>query len=403
MAKKKSQKGVPAKRRTAKVTPPWSNLFGYPLSPEPDPAWIEFAKAHRGHPSLKGDSIYAIPPQLLEAIRKMAPKFLNPEETQFERDLADAAGVGFFLKRRIQYELLETGKPQPKASEWDERLSTVSTGMKGMLVEQMRENGASVAEIEGYWKLERQMRTRLKERQAGYAGWLVTEPAFRQDCMLVRRHLRRRLQRLGGFPCFPMSFFAESPGYLAKRDRPFYAAYMRFYRDWSLHTMATWKLPVPMRPEMGDPSFYDLRRVHEAGMTLFLPWYLSREKDLKVREVCEQKAILMRPSHLAGWLERTKHFGHDRYAVMLNLYVYLELALKARYGDRIRGNTQALDYALGHFLVACSLGGDVDLSSEESIRKIRQEMQRRLARPLPEDGAAEADQHLSEGSDDGKG
>jgi hypothetical protein len=154
---------------------------------------------------------------------------------------------------------------------------------------------------------------------------------------------------------------------------------------------------------MGDPSFYDLRRVHEAGLTLFLPWYLSREKDLKLREVCEQQAILMRPSHLAGWLERTKHFGHERSAVMLNLYVYLELALKARYGDRIRGNTQALDYALGHFLVACSLGGDVDLSSEESIRKIRQEMQRRLARPLPEDGAAEADQHLSEGSDDGKG
>jgi hypothetical protein len=400
MAKKRPQKEVSAERRTAKVTAPWSNLFVNPLSPEPDSAWIEFAKAHPQHPSLKDDCIYAIPRRLLEAIRKEAPKFFSPEETQFERDLADAAGVGFFLKRRIQYELLETGKPQPKATEWDERLSMVTAGMKGMLVEEMRENGASDAEIEGYWKLERQMRTRLKERQAGYAGWLVTEPAFRQDCTFVRKHLRRRLERLGGFPCFPMSFFGESPGYPAKRDRPFYDAYMGFYRDWSLHTMATWELPVPMRPEMGDPSFYDLRRVHESGMTLFLPWYLSREKDLKVREVCEQKAILMRPSHLAGWLERTKHFGHDRYAVMLNLYVYLERALKARYGDRIRGNTKAFDCALGRFLVWGSPGGDVDLSSEESIRKIRQEMQKRLARPLSEHGAAEADQHLSNRSDD---
>ena len=80
-------------------------------------------------------------------------------------------------------------------------------------------------------------------------------------------------------------------------------------------------------------------------------------------------------NHLSPWIERKpKNFGLDRYAVMLQLFVYLELALKARYRTKVYGKIPDLDHAFGRFI----RGADDEDEPSDSIKKIRQFMQRRL-------------------------
>ena len=57
---------------------------------------------------------------------------------------------------------------------------------------------------------------------------------------------------------------------------------------------------------------------------------------------------------------------------MLELYIYLELVLKRRYGDRIHRKVEFLDIAFNrYFYGSAKVSGD-------SVKQLRQEMNRRL-------------------------
>ena len=163
-------------------------------------------------------------------------------------------------------------------------------------------------------------------------------------------------------------------------DRQFYQDYMQFYRQWALDTLGTWELPVPMRPELTGPSFYPLSSVSGAGVVLFVPWYLLRDKDITLRELAEHNQIADLPQSLVPWIDGTpKNWGHERYQLMLELFVYLELCLARRYADRLKSNRERLDLAFSRHYCIQKDQLAAPARMLETIRKTRQEMNRRLS------------------------
>ncbi len=215
----------------------------------------------------------------------------------------------------------------------------------------MRKSGKSDKEIQACWDAKARMQERVEARKLGYAGWLVTHPDFHLARNRFRQQWQSNINKLGAFPALPRSFFGEQPPELQQRDHPFDMAYTSLYQDWGLHSLATWELPIPMRPEMAEPSFYHLPAVSSAGITFFVPWYMLRDKNLKLRELAEHKLILMSQPHLEDWLTgKPKDWGHERFAVMLKLYIYIELCLEVRYSNRMKRKRGKLDYAFGRFV-----------------------------------------------------
>lgn len=255
--------------------------------------------------------------------------------------------------------------------------------IREMLAEGMRESGVSEEEIQAQWTAERQMLERIETRKWGYAGWLVTNPDFHRARDMFRQQWEGKVASLERLPTLPMSFAGEAPEYPEEKDRPFFTAYTSFYRQWSLHSLATWDLPIPMRPELVHPSLYHQSALVGAGLPLFIPWYLLRDKDLKVRELAARTLTVTPQVHLRDWLEGKRDWGYERFSVMLQLYVYLELGLRARYGHRLKRQTERIDYALGRFFAKDPSRLHADITETENIRKIRQEMDRRLKRCVP--------------------
>ena len=170
-----------------------------------------------------------------------------------------------------------------------------------------------------------------------------------------------------------MSLMGEPPAPPAVEDREFYDDYLTVYQHWGLERLVSWELPVPLKPELVQPSLYHLTDLVSAGVLVFAPWYLLRDKTINLHVLANRKSVLSSTSHLKQWLGRkTDQWGHDRYARMLKLYVYLELALKARYGDRLRRQLDALDGAFAGFIY-----GD-PVRASDSVKKMRRELSRRL-------------------------
>ena len=378
----KGRRRPPEGARVVTFNPAWLSRIR-PVDAGPDPRWVAFAETCKGHTALRSDTIYALPEPLIDAIAAEIPDFWNEEEEHFERDLARLGGAGFFLKRSFSYQFL----PGPKLAEeearvsreMDERQTKAAGEIRQLMSGSMRECGRRDYQIEAYWTAEEQMLERFDARKWGYAGWLVTHPEFHRACDLFRRKWKSKINKLRGFPVQPMSFFGEVPPDPQEEDRRFYEAYTRFCQSWALHSFATWELPIPMRPELAHPSLYHLPALNEGGITLFVPWYLLRDADLKLRELTEHHLAFTPQPHLKEWLEgKPKNWGYDRYAVMLRVYIHLELSLKARYADKLKGCTGDLDYALGRFLCETPSIMDAEIREAENIRKIRLAMNRRL-------------------------
>lgn len=349
----------------------------------PDPQWAVFARTYEGSPIVKQDTIYALPEPLIDAILEEMPDFFREGGECFERDLARLAGAGFFLKRPFVYHSLPGPKVLARGAQWsqelDERNMEADAGIRKLLADEMRRLGRSEKEIREYWAAENSMQERIDVRRWGYAGWLATHPDFHRARDKFRRRWQSKIRKQGVFPAIPMSFAGENPKRPEKQDRDMYLAYTMFYRQWGLDSFATWELPRPMRPELVQPSFYPLSEVSEAGITLFMPAYLLRDKDLNVRELIDHKLALMSHPHLNDWLAgKPTNWGHERYLVMLKLYIYLELALKSRYADRLKRRTTKLDHAFGRFLCEDPSITDAEILEAENVRKVRQQMNRRL-------------------------
>ena len=379
------------KRRRRYSVAEW---FGF--GDKPDPRWDKFSKKHSGNPALEHDAICALPEPLINALKLEITDFFSKQEEQFERDLAQVTSGGFFLRHPFSYSplkgpLLDDGTDE-NFRKLAERQRKSDQQIKQMLVEDMEQHGRSAPRIEEHFATKDKIEEKIADRKWGYAGWLVTNPDFRKECIDFRNCWEHWIREIGGFPEYPTDFMGRSP-VVPKAVRAFYDDYTQFYQRWCIHTFATWDLPIPMRAGIATPIFYPLSQVSEAGMALFIPWYLLRDQTFKLQNLAKHERFSRGPDHLQGWFRRDRNrWGHERLRTMLKVFYFVELCLKRRYPDQIDRRTEELDYALSRLLFQSPDPRAAPLREVESIRKVRQEMGRRLKSCL----AAESSGQTSE-------
>ena len=137
--------------------------------------------------------------------------------------------------------------------------------------------------------------------------------------------------------------------------------------------MLTWDWPVPMEPDLVGGMLQDQHRLPDAGVVLFVPWYLLRGEKLDLQGIVQQARTACEAKHLWDWLHKQLAHGDDqmgdiRYERVGWLYRYHELVLVRRYRSARRGHVQRLDRALA---------GVID-RDEDTVKKLRLDLKRVL-------------------------
>ncbi len=102
-----------------------------------------------------------------------------------------------------------------------------------------------------------------------------------------------------------------------------------------------------MLPSLGSPSMNHLPSIAGAGLLIFVPWYLLRDKRIDLDEIVDQKRMLGSASQLDEWLEKTHEgLGISTLCAMFRLYVYIECCLKRRYPEKTAGEISKIDSAM---------------------------------------------------------
>ncbi|HEY7427211.1 MAG TPA: hypothetical protein VH682_23455 [Gemmataceae bacterium] len=239
-----------------------------------DPGWEDFARRHAGNAFLAHDALYALMEPIIDAIKASAPRFFSPQQELFERDLARTASFGFFY----QLPLGSIGEPQREElgqASLEERELRTSQQIKELLGEEIRRAAASSYEIEEFFEGSVERRERVEDRQDAYAGWLVTNPDFHREARTLRERWEGVVRAIRRFPTLPVWFI---PDVTADMDLPagFREDFEAFYCRWNLETMQTWDWPAPMEPDFVGGLRKGIKLLSEAGMTLFIPWYMLR-------------------------------------------------------------------------------------------------------------------------------
>ena len=248
-----------------------------------------------------------------------------------------------------------------------------------MLEEEMQKSGYAEEEIRERRNAEYTEKGDVEIRQRAFAGWLVTNAEFRQDCDAFRENWESAVQELGGFPQLPQSLMGEKPSPPPEEYREFYDDYRALCVTWGLDGLATWNLPRPMSPQLGSRSLHYLPAIQEAGITLFVPWYLLRDKNIQLDELAARIRMLQGPDHLKGWLDRhTRNFGYEGFAPMLEIFHLSRIVPQIA----VSGAAQGKRWGVGscnrfHPLLWTKQRGCCRAETE-TVRKVRQVMNRRL-------------------------
>jgi hypothetical protein len=381
MAKRTRDRGG-QKKRVAKGRPSKSPSSKAANVTSADPDWMLFVAEYKDkYPALIESAVYALPERLIRAIQRQVPGLFLAEDVTFERNLARFGGAGFFLGRPFGHPLLAKRERDPRETEAQKEIDDSSQQalrrIEEMLDEGMREMGRSAEQIQQFHREKKRVEARLRQQQMSYLGWLLTNPRFQSERDAFFDHWEPVMGNLGSLQ-LPLSFVGEVPK-IRKKARKLYDDMLVFFRRWCIGAFVTRDLPILLQPQITSPALHHLPSMAEAGILLFIPWYLLRKQAFKLHELLELQLLSRDQSHLEPWLDGERKWGHTRFARMFELYVYLELGLKQRYPDRIRGDIERLDLAFTQFF-----SGRLDDAvhgvgmDKEKLRRTRLEMNRRL-------------------------
>jgi hypothetical protein len=336
------------------------------------PDWDEFARSHEGNLVLEHDPLYALSEPIIDAIKAEAPAFFTPDQESFERDLAAATDFGFFHQQALGMTARDR-QPDPETGlTFMERHERNARALDELLGEGLRRDGLSQGEVVEHLQQGACQREAVEGRMDAYVGWLVTNRCFRAEVAELRTRWEATVRQRGRFPPFPRWPFAGDDG---GADGPpeFREECYAFYRRWGLDRMLTWDWPIPMEPDLDVVMREELHRLTDAGVVLFIPWYLLRGERLNLQGVVQRARAACREGHLRDWLHkapgrRGDELGDIRYERLQWIYRYYGLALMRRYGAACRGHVQRLDRALARVI-----GRD-----EDTVKKLRLELQRLL-------------------------
>lgn len=318
------------------------------------------------------DALYALTEPIIDAIQKNAPHFFTDDEEEFERDLARTVSFGFFHQRplgRATSPALEATKQHSLT----DRQRRSSEQIDALLREEMRRAGATANAIGEFFVGSAERRTRVEDRQDAYAGWLVTNVAFRREVGTLRERWKDVVRVIRHFPSLPVWFI---PDVTAEENLPaeFREEFEAFYCRWGLETMRTWDWPAPMEPDFVGGLRKGIPHLSEAGLTVFVPWYMLRGERIDLQDVAGLSRLGAVPDHLSDWVNKRGVEGGDdrgevRYKNLLWLYRFHELVLLRRYSRSCKGNIERLDRALAEVLKR----------DQDSVKKLRLQLRRTVA------------------------
>lgn len=366
-----------------------------PKSTAGESMWSKLARSHSNHPALDGDVIYALPDALLNEIARSVPDFLSKGELQFERCLSATSESGFFLKQPFYYSLLPNWNPPALPAAQAKRQAKSAAAIQAEMRDLMRRNGRTDTQIDTYLRATDQQQEQIRQRQLGYVGWLLLQPAYWNELTRFVAQWELQIRHEGGFPGMPISLMGATPLETPPDTRAFHEAWMTFCLRWGLDTVAGWHLPIPIRPELGQPNLYQLSSIGNAGITLYIPWYLLRAKDIDVYALAAREQIYRAPDHLREWVSKANsQLGLQRYGLITQLYVIFELCLQPRYGDELRGKREPLTATVAKFLSEYRTKNRQRLPvGLETVRKLRREMNTRLNRCVEQTEAVNLRSH----------
>jgi hypothetical protein len=299
-------------------------------------AWDAFRTRHDGHRFLEpGTPLYVIDPQLKNLIRREIPRFFTSRDSAFENDLAETVSVGFVDERAIGLKRINPAL--------DARMKQSSGQIEEMLAEEYEKQGVKRSLIKLFDVKRADHVADIEHRQRGFLGWLVTNPDYWNEVAKLRGKWEAVVRKCG---------FTRLKIWLLHGlddDRwPMDCVedFRAFYLRWNLQTMTTWELPVPIQYDLGDglQSEPDLQ---QAGLVMFLPWYLLAGEPFDVREALRYHSLVLTPGHLQqknlkGNVRR-RELGDISYAHIHYLYRNLILVLLRRYGPECKGRLEKLD------------------------------------------------------------
>ena len=173
------------------------------------------------------------------------------------------------------------------------------------------------------------------DRMKGYAGWLLTEPAFLAEAAGVRQaweHLPAARR-----PSFPLNRPVPDPDYPAagirRRRVPAVQAFgdclVGFLDKWALTGLATWDLPVPQGPLVPNllPPHSPAFPRHGVHITLPMYYPLTGDDEM-LAEVLRLQQEAARALGVGPSAAGLPH--HQAYAQLLDV-LHLERAVRSRF------------------------------------------------------------------------
>ena len=341
-------------------------------------------------PRLNHNSVYSLPPSLVQLLSSSPFELLTREEAEFERRLRSACGTGLRQGSPFATIVLD----QPGANEPDfpgqlwaspvvDETDLFHAAMDGMFAARRHREGARQAQA--VTAIQKEVETHLRYLMRGYVAWLIHDATFRDELRRLKNAWKdgpsREMPTSNADVLDPQGWRGRGGPEAARwRDQVVLAS--QFLRRWSLARLDTWDLPIPVAadtlmtrmpaiPSLGATQAFD-RLNDPSGMSLFLPWWLFVDRDFSITRIKEYHAARLDLTRFQSWLEPNKknRFGFARYEMLLDIHVYLNLAMKVRYPEMVSGNLGRLDQAFARWMGRRS-SRKAETITADSIKRIR--------------------------------
>lgn len=364
---------------------------------EIDGRWAEIVAAFPDDARLKPPVIYAVPIPLLKCLKTQVPDLLSDKDLRFEKRLRGLAGTGFLDQKAFACEILDpAGSGEVNSVLYGDPVGQMmreaNLGVHGVFSIDLkstrsvtRKQKREITERQEDLKKRQQgLQKRIIERLQGFAGWLVTNPVYCHEAADLAHEWAKTQESASRLPTSEVFSGLNLPrlsgDQLAQMSKLSGKA-RTFLKKWNLVRLDTWDLPIPIPPIQFSDDALPTNDVRSMGVSVFIPWSLLANKDLKIDEVVEYHRLRHDLSHLNTWTgeHSRRKWGPERLARMFQLFVYFHCAISRRYSDRIQENLRRLDRAFASYWNPKLADEDSLNAAADSVRKIREELKRRLS------------------------
>jgi len=323
---------------------------------------------------LKDIAVFAVPKELASEIGRLLPDVLSEHDVRFEHRLRELSATGFYFRT-------------PMFSQVMDGLEVDFGELLEASVPRGKRDGAKRIELPLWWdsqdlttealsaeaKLRKESRHHVHRRLKGYAGWLVISPRFRVD-------LHQMLERHGPIVERCEAFIAtrveDTKPFLVGEPFAYRGSKQSLAERWMLDEMTANLIPEPVQPGYWAEDAVATPGSEAKGATVFIPWPLLADKDLKLSDILQGQKARRNMDHIQQWIDGDKEWGYDRLGRLLDLYVYCELAIRRRYGSRLKNRQAKLDEAFAAYWNP-DHKKDAFLKVD-SVSKLRQKLKRGL-------------------------